>query len=102
MHVSASDVDEKHTLPSDVEVPSSVSSHSPQTDAKSEDGKDLDKAYIYLTHQNHGGDETVDITALRRKIDWRIVPIMFACYTMQFVDKVNVNVSKPRLASSSP
>ncbi|CAI6097538.1 unnamed protein product [Clonostachys chloroleuca] len=34
---------------------------------------------------------TVDITALRRKVDWHIVPLMFACYLMQFLDKVILN-----------
>jgi hypothetical protein len=34
----------------------------------------------------------VDEKALLRRIDWRIVPIMFFCYIMQFVDKVLVNV----------
>ncbi|KAK5055123.1 hypothetical protein LTR84_012871 [Exophiala bonariae] len=28
---------------------------------------------------------------LLRKIDWRIVPIMFACYFLQFLDKVLIN-----------
>jgi hypothetical protein len=36
---------------------------------------------------------SVDITALRRKIDFHIVPLMFCCYTMQFLDKVILNVS---------
>lgn len=31
--------------------------------------------------------------ALLRKIDWRIVPIMFACYLLQFLDKVIINYS---------
>jgi hypothetical protein len=39
------------------------------------------------------GDVSVDIDALRRKIDWHIVPLMFCCYTMQFLDKVILNVS---------
>jgi hypothetical protein len=95
MEGSNSDENEKHTRPSDVEV----SSTRPSQTLDSKDGKDLDKAYIYLTHQNNVGDETVDIKALRRKIDWRIVPIMFLCYTMQFIDKVNVNVSLIQLQS---
>ncbi|KAF5013340.1 hypothetical protein FDECE_643 [Fusarium decemcellulare] len=35
----------------------------------------------------------VDVDALRRKIDWHIVPLMFCCYTMQFLDKVILNYS---------
>ncbi|EXJ87759.1 hypothetical protein A1O1_04686 [Capronia coronata CBS 617.96] len=30
-------------------------------------------------------------STLLRKIDWRIVPIMFACYFLQFLDKVVIN-----------
>lgn len=33
------------------------------------------------------------LKALRRKIDWHIVPIMFCCYAMQLIDKVLLNVS---------
>ena len=56
--------------------------------------KDLDKAYLYMKgHEGEGADEVdVDLVKLRRKIDWRIVPIMLAAYTMQFVDKVMINV----------
>lgn len=104
MSAPVPDVSEKQTVASDVELPSNASSRSPQTDAKDDDAKSLDKAYIYLTQQNHGDadDGTVDINALRRKIDWRIVPIMFLCYTMQFIDKVNVNVSKSPRCGQSP
>jgi len=35
----------------------------------------------------------IDEKALVRKIDRRIVPIMFLCYLMQFVDKVLLNVN---------
>ncbi|KAI9882089.1 MAG: hypothetical protein M1823_006165 [Watsoniomyces obsoletus] len=55
--------------------------------------QDLDQAYKYLESKNDGlpSSEGVNLAALRRKIDWRIVPIMFACYTMQFIDKVLLN-----------
>lgn len=48
--------------------------------------KDVDTAWEFLNR--HRGTTTaedagtVDITALRRKIDWHIVPLMFACYLM--------------------
>lgn len=59
------------------------------------DQKDLDKAYLYMKgHEGEAEDVDVDLAKLRRKIDWRIVPIMLAAYTMQFVDKVMINVSK--------
>lgn len=55
----------------------------------------VDDAWDFLNRfQNDSTDTSVvDINALRRKIDWRIVPLMFGCYTMQFLDKVILNVS---------
>jgi hypothetical protein len=37
-------------------------------------------------------EECQDVPALRHKIDRRIVPIMFLCYLMNFIDKVALNV----------
>lgn len=52
-----------------------------------------DEAWIYLSdHADISNAETVDLTALRHKIDWRIIPFMFCCYTLQFIDKVMYNV----------
>ena len=34
--------------------------------------------------------------ALVRKIDWRVLPIMFLIYFLQFLDKVTLNVSEGR------
>jgi hypothetical protein len=61
--------------------------------------KCIDDAWSYLNTQHHDGHDTssVNIKALRRKIDWRIVPLMFGCYTMQFLDKVILNVSYSEL-----
>ncbi|KAK5079276.1 hypothetical protein LTR64_002301 [Lithohypha guttulata] len=52
-----------------------------------------DQAYNFLVHVNAADDAAaqVDLKRLRRKIDWYIVPIMFLCYTMQFIDKVSLN-----------
>lgn len=90
--MEASTIDEKKTVVPGDETTSidAQSTHSPV--ARSIESKDLDKAYLYLNHQGQT-DETVDLKALRRKIDWWIVPIMFACYTLQFIDKVVINVS---------
>lgn len=57
---------------------------------------DLDAAFNYIQNANNADYDTssVNLKALRRKIDWRIVPMMFLCYTMQFLDKVNINVSR--------
>jgi hypothetical protein len=57
--------------------------------------KSIDDAWSYLNTQNHDSHDadSINIKALRRKIDRRIVPLMFGCYTMQFLDKVILNVS---------
>ena len=68
-------------------------------DATSQRGRDLDQAFWFLQRSPTGNDayptSASDLKALRRKIDWHIVPIMFCCYTMQFIDKVLLNVSRP-------
>lgn len=60
---------------------------------------DLDQAFWYVQESSVGSDvyptSASSLKALRRKIDWHIVPIMFCCYTMQFIDKVLLNVSRP-------
>lgn len=58
-------------------------------------GKDVDQACVFLSgaHANNETAHNVNMNALLRKIDWRIVPIMFLCYTMNFIDKVAYNVS---------
>lgn len=51
-----------------------------------------DDAVVYL----EGHDEQsahVDLRALRHKIDRRLMPYMFCCYVLQFLDKVMLNVS---------
>ncbi len=58
---------------------------------------DLDQAFWYVQESSNRDApypaSASDLKALRRKIDWHIVPIMFCCYTMQFIDKVLLNVS---------
>ncbi|KAG5988322.1 hypothetical protein E4U43_004786, partial [Claviceps pusilla] len=52
----------------------------------------VDAAWTFLDHHRDiAGVDAVDLNALRRRIDWHIVPLMFLCYTMQFLDKVILN-----------
>ena len=54
---------------------------------------ELDTAWKYLdANRDADTSEPIDLAALRRKIDWHIVPLMFLCYTLQFLDKVILNV----------
>ncbi|EAQ88777.1 hypothetical protein CHGG_05396 [Chaetomium globosum CBS 148.51] len=53
---------------------------------------ELDTAWKYLdANRDADTSEPIDLAALRRKIDWHIVPLMFLCYTLQFLDKVILN-----------
>lgn len=53
----------------------------------------VDDAVEYLEgHSGVANIQDVDISALRRKIDYRIIPFMFCCYVLQFLDKVMLNV----------
>lgn len=76
-------------------------SESPVGRDKQEDSSNMDKAWAFLK-DNLDVDEAavaaVNMNALRRQIDWRIVPLMFLCYTMQFLDKVILNVGFPSIA----
>ncbi|KAL6914725.1 hypothetical protein FSST1_012485 [Fusarium sambucinum] len=55
----------------------------------------VDAAWEFLVQNRDaaGASHDVDIDKMRRKIDWHIVPLMFCCYTMQFLDKVILNYS---------
>ncbi|KAI9857528.1 MAG: hypothetical protein M1824_004788 [Vezdaea acicularis] len=62
---------------------------------RSIESANVDGAFKYLeSHSTAVADAEAHhayTKALRRKIDFRIVPIMFCCYTMQFIDKVLIN-----------
>lgn len=60
-------------------------------------GNHLDQAYWYVQDSQNVVEATPrELRSLRRKIDFWIVPIMFCCYTMQFIDKVSLNVCTRR------
>ena len=67
-------------------------------DTSNRKARDLDQAFWYVQESSVGNDAyptpASDSKALRRKIDWHIIPVMFCCYTMQFIDKVLLNVRR--------
>lgn len=77
----------------DERMPSSVNS---LPKGRTRSMKDLDRVHQFILTSSADDHEAspIDLRAVRRKIDWRIVPIMFLCYTMQFIDKVLLNVSR--------
>ncbi|KFY82170.1 hypothetical protein V500_10766 [Pseudogymnoascus sp. VKM F-4518 (FW-2643)] len=95
MTIASDPVDEKTQVVNEKAVAGSetdtTSPASPIVGAERDD--DVDDAFKYLhDHAVADGESTsINLAALRRKIDWRIVPIMFACYVLQFIDKVVIN-----------
>ncbi|KAK2864982.1 hypothetical protein FQN49_004032 [Arthroderma sp. PD_2] len=63
--------------------------------AASSSPRDLDQAYQFLQKYGEQGESeeasAVDLKKIRWKVDLYIIPIMFVCYTMQFIDKVSLN-----------
>ncbi|OLN85228.1 Thiamine pathway transporter THI73-like protein 2 [Colletotrichum chlorophyti] len=57
--------------------------------------KDISNADAALEFLRNGSDVAPmtagDERRLKRKIDWRIVPLMFACYILQYLDKTLIN-----------
>ncbi|KAL1865883.1 hypothetical protein Daus18300_006995 [Diaporthe australafricana] len=53
--------------------------------------KDADAALEFLYAEETTIMTDVDEKKLVRKIDWRIVPLMWACYNLQYLDKTLVN-----------
>lgn len=52
--------------------------------------RDVDEAYNFLA--NHAGNTSnVDIKQITRKVNWRIVPVMFLIYLFNLLDKVSLN-----------
>jgi hypothetical protein len=50
--------------------------------------RDADEALTFLRYNETGDEQSlVDEKALVKKIDWMIVPLMFACYFLQYMDK---------------
>ena len=64
--------------------------------------KDWDQAYNFLSTKTFDGTSHVDLRRLRRKVDWRIIPLMFLCYWLQFLDKVSLNVLQAYLMLECP
>ncbi|CAJ2506794.1 Uu.00g079800.m01.CDS01 [Anthostomella pinea] len=52
---------------------------------------DVDAALEYLNYENAAVMTAVDEKALVRKLDLTIVPIMWACYNLQYLDKTLIN-----------
>jgi hypothetical protein len=56
-----------------------------------QDSKHVQSPTTTALHENNDA-RSHDISALRHKVDRHIVPVMFLCYLMNFIDKVALNV----------
>jgi hypothetical protein len=52
-----------------------------------------DDALDFLNQQCDTGSSPRGLADIRHKVDRRILPFMFCCYFLQFIDKVMYNVS---------
>lgn len=54
--------------------------------------RNADDALDFLQHEGAVREMTVqDEKKLRRKIDWMIMPLMWSCYCLQYLDKTLIN-----------
>ncbi|KAJ6114448.1 MFS general substrate transporter [Penicillium sp. IBT 16267x] len=54
--------------------------------------KDSDEALTFLRKEEVGDEgQYVDEKALLRKIDWMVMPLMFCCYLLEYLDKSLLN-----------
>jgi hypothetical protein len=51
-----------------------------------------DDALNFLNQQGDTGSSPRGLADIRHKVDRRILPFMFCCYFLQFIDKVMYNV----------
>ncbi|OQN97274.1 hypothetical protein B0A48_16816 [Cryoendolithus antarcticus] len=54
--------------------------------------RDTDQAYAFLkAHAAEGGVSELAFAPVRRKVDWRLIPVLFLVYAMNLIDKVSLN-----------
>ena len=53
--------------------------------------EEVDAALVYLKNEGTAVMTEIDEKKLVRKIDWMIVPLMWCCYTLQYLDKTLIN-----------
>lgn len=58
-------------------------------DEKYVESRDVDEAYKFLQDNavQVGEVEEISDKKLMRKVDWMVMPLMFACYYLQYSDK---------------
>lgn len=65
-------------------------------------GPGVDKAFEYLKkHEKDAPESSASLKSIRRKVDHRLVPLLFFTYFFQFLDKVAYNV-RPLKPATKP
>lgn len=68
----------------------SVLPHSPQL--SSTNGSDLDDNYVlYKQHEGDAPADAAESKSVLRKIDWRVLPVLWTLYLLQYLDKNGLN-----------
>ena len=68
----------------------SVLPHSPQL--SSTNGSDLDDNYVlYKQQMGDAPADAAEAKSVLRKIDWRVLPVLWTLYLLQYLDKNGLN-----------
>lgn len=71
-------------------VPAQVTPDSPQLSSSA--GSDLDDNYaVYKQHAGDAPADQAEAKAVLRKIDWRVLPVLWTLYLLQYLDKNGLN-----------
>jgi hypothetical protein len=53
---------------------------------------DLDDNYVlYKQHENEAPADAAEAKSVLRKIDWRVLPVLWTLYLLQYLDKNGLN-----------
>jgi len=64
--------------------------HSPHTSSAA--GSDLDDNYaLYKQHEGEAPADAAEAKSVLKKIDWRVMPVLWTLYLLQYLDKNGLN-----------
>ena len=64
--------------------------HSPHTSSAA--GSDVDDNYnLYKQHEGDAPTDSAEARSVLRKIDWRVMPVLWTLYLLQYLDKNGLN-----------
>jgi hypothetical protein len=70
--------------------PEKATPHSPQLSSAA--SSDLDDNYVlYKQHENEAPADAAEAKSVLRKIDWRVLPVLWTLYLLQYLDKNGLN-----------